>query len=121
MSVVLPDELIPTDGLLRRWGRALVENERGGMHPLERIRLMHDGAVLSGVREDGQWFDIVDVEVSRAPETVRRVIKAWYGNRGSSAVKASRLGMSRAQLYVEWRGALRYMQGVLRDKLSTLL
>lgn len=122
MSVSLPDDLIPVDSLLVRWGRSTQVVEGGGMHPLERMRLMHDGAVLGGGGGSDDWLYVIDAEVSHAPGDVRSLVVVWYCHaRLPLGVKMQRLGYSKTTIYVKRNESLRYMQGALRGKLSRMM
>lgn len=121
MSISLPDDLIPVNSLLERWGRGTRVVEGGGMHPLERMRLLHDGATLGGGGGDDEWLYIIDAEVSHAPGDVRSLIVVWYTLRVPLGVKMQRLGYQKTTIYVKRNEALRYMQGALRGKLSRMM
>lgn len=120
MGGKLPDDLELVDALMSRWARGMHEGPGGGRHPLEVIRLMHDGAVLGG-GDEGAWYEIVDSEVTKSPVDVKQIVVAWYCRRGPPEVKARKFGISRTAFYDRWRGALRYMQGALKSKLSALV
>jgi hypothetical protein len=109
----LDPELEDVDKLAGRW--ACGERDRGSMHPLEAIRLLHDGAILGGghipTPEDVLKFDECYVQSSTKD---RSLISVWYQTGGSSEQKAKRLGISRATLYVEWKRTLSYFRGWLR-------
>jgi hypothetical protein len=87
------------------------------LHPLEAMRLMHDGAVLGGVptpmAEDELAFDRIRAS---AAERDRATLDCWYGHSGSSAQKAKRLGISRTTLYLLWKTALSYFRGHLHGR-----
>jgi hypothetical protein len=109
----LDQQLVKVDGLAARW--ACGERPAGTLHPLEAIRLLHDGAVLGGgpipTSEDLLKFDECYVQSSQQD---RAVISVWYKTGGSADQKAKRLGISRATLYVEWKRTLSYFRGWLR-------
>jgi hypothetical protein len=58
----------------------------------------------------------VDQAILRSPERVKAVITVWYKNRGPAEVKAKRLGISRAALYIHWKAALWFLRGALRAR-----
>lgn len=93
--------------------------QRGGgtLHPLEAMRLMHDGAVLGGtaptMADDELAFDQVR---ATAPKRERLTLDCWYSTGGSAAQKAKRLSVSRATLYLHWKTALTYFRGRLHAK-----
>lgn len=109
----LDDELLPVNSLAVRWASG--ERPHGSLHPLEAIRLLHDGAVLGGgsipTPDDLLKFD--ECFMQSSPRD-RSVISVWYKTGGSSDQKARRLGISRATLYVEWKRTLSYFRGWLR-------
>ena len=101
------------DRLATRW--AAGERQNGSLHPLEAIRLLHDGAVLGGgaipTPEDIMKFDECYM---RSPKREQAVVSVWYKSGGSAEQKAKRLGISRATLYVEWKRTLSYFRGWLK-------
>lgn len=109
-------KLDEVDYLARRWasGEGAVDDRRG-MHPLETIRLLHDGAVMGGgpigVPPDIELFDEC---FRQAAGNHKAVIRVWYGNNWTVEAKAKRLGVSRATLYREWGRTLSHFQGWLR-------
>jgi hypothetical protein len=109
----LDPQLYPVDALANRWSSG--ERHKGSLHPLEAIRLLHDGAVLGGgaipTPEDIMKFDQCFTEST--PHD-RSIISVWYKSGGSVQQKASRLGISRANLYIEWGRTLSYFRGWLR-------
>ena len=110
----LDPDLKKIDKVAERWAK----DQRGGgakLHPLELMRLLHDGAVLGGFAGDDWADDLIafDKAFVQAPMGTKRVIQTWYQSGGSSEQKARRLGISRAQIYVDWKNALRYFRGWL--------
>lgn len=116
----LDDRLIPVDALGRRWaswGRAA----RSTLHPLDAIRLMHDGAVLGGgpkgMPDDVRLWDECLESDHLASEHAALLI-AWY-SRGTSTptrVIADRVGISRATIYRHWHKALEAMRESLNKR-----
>lgn len=108
----LDSELEPVDRLAGRWASG--DRPTGSLHPLEAIRLLHDGAVLGGghipTPDDVLKFDECYMQSSVRD---RSLITVWYTTGGSSEQKAKRLGISRATLYVEWKRTLSYFRGWL--------
>jgi hypothetical protein len=108
----IDSELIGINNVAERWAKA--DRQRPQLHPLEAMRLMHDGAVLGGgprgIADDVAAFDEV---YSKAPKATQQTIKVWYCNGLPVNLKAERLRVSRATLYARWREALRFMHGGL--------
>jgi len=108
-------ELRGVNDLAERYYRG----QRGGgpLHPLEAMRLMHDGAVLGGASlvmpDDELAFDRVR---ATAPVREKATLDVWYTAGGSAAQKAKRLSVSRATLYLHWKAALAYFRGRLHEK-----
>jgi hypothetical protein len=110
----LDADLESVDNLAQRWSCG--ERPPHSMHPLERIQLLHDGAVLGGsgpipTPDDLLKFDACFIQSSMRD---RSIITVWYTTGGSAEQKAKRLGISRATLYVEWKRTLSYFRGWLR-------
>lgn len=103
------------DRLAVKWAQE--EHPRPRMHPLEAIRLLHDGAILGGgpiaTPDDIRLFD----ECYRAASQFdQAIVSVWYRNNMPVQLKAERVGISRAQLYNEWKRTLSYFRGWLRSK-----
>jgi hypothetical protein len=119
----LTAELRPIDELAVRYYRHAWDSG-GTVHPLERLRQLHDGAVMGGViapmPDDELLFDHVRAKmgISEAPGIIRNrcVLDVWYGTGGSSQQKAKRLHVGRTTLYTYWQGALSYMRGRLNER-----
>jgi hypothetical protein len=121
MTAQLDPDLIPIDQLLDAWARDGREGRGGGMHPLERLRLIHDGAVLGAAQlSNDEILILVDRAYLDSPERTRALLDVWYKSGTPAQVKAYRLGISRAALYVHWRAALWYLRGVLRTRGLTI-
>jgi hypothetical protein len=114
-SIRLDTELRGIDSLAERYYRT--QRSGGSIHPLEAMRLMHDGAVLGGatssMADDELAFDKVR---ATAPLRERMTMDCWYTSGGSAAQKAKRLSVSRATLYLRWKAALGYFRGRLQEK-----
>lgn len=109
----LDERLKAIDAIADRWSQS--RYERGSLHPLAAIQLLHDGAVLGGGDDDiGDDVAAFDQAYSKAPVHEKAVIHVWYCTGGSAAQKAKRLGIGRTTLYLEWKVALQYMKGELR-------
>jgi hypothetical protein len=114
-TIRLDADLQGIDELAARYYRGQFDG--GQRHPLETIRLMHDGAVLGGAPEkmadDELAFDKVR---ATAPQRERLTLDCWYLTSGSAKQKAQRLSISRATLYLHWKAALGYFRGRLHEK-----
>lgn len=111
----LDSELQAVDQLATRYYRGQFQGSP--RHPLETIRLMHDGALLGGATasmgDDELAFDQIR---ATAPKRERLTLDCWYTTSGSAAQKAQRLHVSRATLYLHWKAALGYFRGRLHEK-----
>jgi hypothetical protein len=111
----LDAELRAVNDLAERYYRNMREATK--LHPLELMRLLHDGAVLGGVLgampDDQVAFDQVR---ATAPKRERSTMDDWYTSGGSAAQKAKRRGVARATLYLHWKSALGYFRGRLHEK-----
>lgn len=114
-SPKLDPRLESVDRLAGRW--ALGEREHRSLHPLEAIRLLHDGAVLGGgpipTPDDVLLFERC---LHECASRERLVIQLWYCTYATAEHKAKQIGVSRATLYVEWKNALSYVRGWLRGQ-----
>jgi hypothetical protein len=121
MTAQLDPDLIKIDQLLDAWARDGRPGQGGGMHPLERLRLIHDGVVLGGDRlSNDEIMILLDQAYLTSPPRTKALLDVWYKSSSPAQVKAHRLGISRAALYTHWRAALWYLLGVLREKGLTL-
>lgn len=117
MTAQLDPELVPVDQLLDAWARDARTGTGGGMHPLERLRLIHDGAVLGGAQlSNDEIMILVDQTFLASPPRTKLLIEIWYRVGSPVTVKAKRLGISRDMIYKHWRDALWYLKGALRAK-----
>lgn len=110
----LDPQLETVNRLAVRWASG--ERSVGAtLHPLEAIRLLHDGAILGGgpipTPDDIMKFDECFMQSSGQDKAV---INVWYCTGGSAEQKAARLGIGRASLYIEWGRTLSYFRGWLR-------
>lgn len=116
MTATIDPELVAVDKLLDAWARDAREGgQGGGMHPLERLRLLHDGAVFGSdaPMSNDEILIIVDRAYLMCPVRTRAVLSAWYKSQAPAEVKARRLGISRTALYTHWKSALWFIRGVL--------
>ena len=119
MKTELDQEIKPIDNLAVRYYQ--FSHDRAPMHPLERLRLLHDGAVLGGapldMPNDLLAFDQI---FARAPQFTKAVMDVWYKSPAPANVKASRLHISRAALYMHWKSSLWYFRGGLHARGLTI-
>jgi hypothetical protein len=109
--------LIETDNLLRRWAAGERLGGGGGLHPLEAIRLLHDGAVLGGSDAPAaEEIMILDEIISTGPVETKAFIKTWYCNSSPVYLKAQRLGISRTVIYTKHKEHLQYVRGRLHGR-----
>jgi hypothetical protein len=117
MTASLDPELQPVNQLLDAWARDAREGQGGGMHPLERLRLLHDGAVLGGERlSNDEILILVDRVYLDSPPRTKALIDAWYKSNSPVQTKAYRLGISRTTIYRHWNITLSYFRGALRAR-----
>jgi hypothetical protein len=115
-SVQIATELIATHCLIKRW--AYGERERGHtLHPLEAIRLLHDGAVFGGSdAPEPAEIEICAQVIKTSPESTQYFIKLWYQDGSPVHIKAARLGIHRSTIYIELKGHLQYIRGRLHGR-----
>jgi hypothetical protein len=117
MSATLDPDLQPVDQLLDAWARDARQGQGGGMHPLERLRLLHDGVVLGGEQlSNDEILILVDRVYLDSPPRTKALLDVWYKSSSPAQVKAHRLGISRAALYTHWRATLWFFRGALRSR-----
>lgn len=121
MRVIAPDwtgrlepSLVPVDRLAASWARG--DREGGRLHPLEAMRLMHDGAILGGAPPPPA-DDLIAFDQCYLQSTVmdRVLIDVWYKTGWSSDVRAKKLGISRTKLYARWKEVLNFYRGWLQS------
>jgi hypothetical protein len=109
--------LIETDNLLKRWAAGERVGAGGGLHPLEAIRLLHDGAVLGGSDAPvAEEIMILDEIISTGPKDTRAFLQVWYQNSSPVYLKARRLGISRTLIYTKHKEHLQYIRGRLHGR-----
>lgn len=114
MTVKIDPELVAVDRILDAWARdARDTGAGGGMHPLERLRLLHDGAVFGSKMSNDEIMIIVDRAFLMCPVRTQAILSVWYRSNAPAQVKAHRLGISRTALYNHWRAALWFIRGAL--------
>lgn len=108
--------LIPINRLCEQWA-AGYDDTRATLHPLEKIRLLHDGAILGGGTAPlMEEIKILDEIISKAPTEVHAFVHMWYCDGAPVKIKADRLGISRATLYNDLKGHLQYLRGRLHGR-----
>lgn len=113
----LDDSLIGTDALLRRWAQDEIVGQRSGLHPLEAIRLLHDGAVLGGSDAPiPAEIGILDEIIRTGPADTRAFVDVWYRDRAPVYLKAQRLGIARSTIYEKHKQHLQYIRGRLHGR-----
>lgn len=109
--------LIETDNLLKRWAAGERMGGGGGLHPLEAIRLLHDGAVLGGSdAPTSEEIMILDEIISTGPKETKAFLDVWYRNGSPVYLKAQRLGISRTVIYTKHKEQLQYIRGRLHGR-----
>lgn len=110
-------DLVRVDQLCDAWSRdGNYIPTRSSLHPLEAMRLKREGELLGIDVADEEALFHVDQVILKSPARIRTVITVWYKNPGPADVKAKRLGLSRAALYIEWRMALVHLRAVLMER-----
>jgi hypothetical protein len=127
VTIALDRELISTDALIRRWFRLEWRSSPATLHPLEKIRLLHDGAVFGGGVPGKEPADLA--ACSEIMDDLKRKHRRaedgaslwdfavlWYDDAAPIDEKARRQEISRATLYRRWRSLLIYFRERLRVK-----
>jgi hypothetical protein len=115
---LLDPVLQPIDEIAIRYYNAQREAQK--LHPLERMRLLKDGAVLGGgTNEYPDDLAAFDKAHAKADRRTQLVMDTWYKSGDPAYLKAARIGVSRSGLYTLWRSALWYFKGQLEKKLLT--
>ena len=79
MAAQLDADLAPTDQLLDAWARDGRQGQGGGMHPLEVMRLMHEGQVLGAEKlSTDEILILVDKTYLASPPRTKALIDVWY-------------------------------------------
>jgi hypothetical protein len=116
-STSIENSLIATDRLLKQWANGADLVERGpGIHPLKKIQLMKDGAVFGGGGPipEPKEVTICELLIRKSPQETQLFLKLWYRDTITPVgVKASRLGISRSEIYARWREQVNYIRGRL--------
>lgn len=109
--------LIETDNLLKRWAAGERLGGGGGLHPLEAIRLLHDGAVLGGSdAPESEEIFILDEIITTGPVDTKAFVNVWYRNGSPVYLKAQRLGIARSTIYTKHKEHLQYIRGRLHGR-----
>jgi hypothetical protein len=118
-AVALEDKLIPVDALGIRWA-AWGRDGKQPLHPLEAMRMLHDGAVLgggpTGMPSDVRaWDECLESDLLEQEHAA--LLKTWYMRGGTPVqVLADRMRMSRPTLYKIRSIALFSMLTALKSK-----
>lgn len=113
----LDASLIGTDNLLKRWAAGERLGGGRGLHPLEAIRLLHDGAVLGGSdAPTAEEIMILDEIISTGPKDTKALLELWYRDSSPVNLKAQRLRISRTVLYTRYKEHLQYIRGRLHGR-----
>lgn len=117
-ALSVPPALSETYLLLQRWGGSRGSREgNGGMHPLERIRLLRDGAIFCAPAPEPKEYEIIDQILATSPDDTCAFIIFWFTERGRTVnQKANVMNISRAQAYIELKMHLSYMRGRLNAR-----
>jgi len=113
---IVPAGLDATDQLLKRWGAGSRDRRGGSLHPLERLRMLRDGTVFSEPVPPPKEFEIIDNVLATCEPYTKNFIVLWYCEMQSVRVKATTLGYSKTQMYVEWRVQVSYVRGRLHAR-----
>jgi len=115
MTFAIDPKLAGIDRVGKRWGRS--DAMRQQLHPIERMRLLHEGQVLGsggdGDKLPGDVAAWIDAHML-APKETQYLLKVWYCGPAPIFLKAQRCGCSRATLYRRWEQALVFMQAELK-------
>jgi hypothetical protein len=113
----LDPELKPTDDLATLWARVTREGTPLSSNAIARAIAEAEGAALPGGEE---WLSdsvlAFDNALAKAPQRVKLFVQVWYKQPGTSDTRASRLGISRAALYYEWKSTLWFLRGMLLSR-----
>jgi hypothetical protein len=113
----LQPELQATDRLLEIWGKDGRQGRGGSMHPLEALRLIHDGVVLGAEMTNDKVMIVVEETVLHSPVDVRAFLFEWYRRPPRpSHIVAKNLGISRTQLYEFRKQKVSYVRGALNSR-----
>lgn len=114
-SLQVDPEVAKYDSMLDRWACYARASEVSGYGPnVIGAEMARRASVPLRGLDEFMPDDLVTLDriIAQAPRMTAAVIKIWYLSDAFSAVKAKRLGISRAALYSHWRAALWYIRGV---------
>lgn len=110
----LDESLKGIDALCERWAIQTKDYYGGSASSIWKIMREREGAGMSGggliISADVLCLESVLVD---AEDRYLLMVKVWYGSTSSVDQKAKRLGMSRTELYGQWRRTLEYLRGRL--------
>lgn len=103
------------NALCERWAEETWEYySTGAVNPIYRLIREAEGAPLpSGLQGISNDTLALDQILATCEDRYRLLVVRWYRYDDSVDQKARKLGLSRAQLYQEWRRVLEYLRGRL--------
>lgn len=114
MTFAIDPKLAGVDRVGKRWARS--DAARAQLHPIERMRLLHEGQVMGGSTFVGLPQDVaawIDAHMA-APQEIKAVLTVWYCGPAPVYLKAQRCGCSRATLYRRWEKSLEHMRDEMK-------
>ncbi len=113
MAVALTEDLRATDKLCDQWARERRVPNESLKCTLYNMALVKEGVVLDGPHEMSDNSLLVDRIYLSSPPKEQSILVVWYGDSAPVPIKAKKLGISRAQLYIVWKEVLWYVRGRL--------
>lgn len=112
----IDDVLKPVDELCEMWKEQAFDWPPSGATPIYRGMKQAEGAALpSGPTQMSDAVQTLDRVLAAAPRE-RLFVIVWYTQGGSIAQKGHRIGISRAQMYIEHKAILGYLRGHLHAR-----
>jgi hypothetical protein len=112
----IDDVLKGVDRLCDRWKDEAFDWPPSGATPIYRGMKQREGAALpGGPALMSDEVSMLDTVLARSPREHLFVV-VWYVQGGSIAQKGARLGISRAQMYIEHKAVLGYLRGHLHAR-----
>ena len=113
MTVLLAEELRATDKMCDRWAKERRDIEASIKCTLHNMALRKEGVVLEGPFEMSDASCYIDRIYLTSPAREKSLLVVWYTDSAPVVIKARKLGISRAQIYIEWKQLLAYVRGRL--------